>query len=43
LGKLPKTGLSSMNAASVGLLMTVAGLFMMVTPLFINRRKLWKR
>lgn len=43
LGKLPKTGLSGMNTASVGLLMTLSGLFMMATPLFINRRKLWKR
>jgi hypothetical protein len=42
-GKLPKTGLSSLNAASIGLLMTVAGLFMMATPLFVNRRKSWKR
>jgi len=43
LGKLPKTGLSNLNAASIGLLITVTGLFMMAMPLFFNRRKLWKR
>jgi hypothetical protein len=42
-GKLPKTGLSSLNAASIGLLVSISGLFMMAMSLFLNRRKSWKQ